>query len=53
VWLSVAAVTSGGTTDRAALERIGASLSTAARDAADRLAATCRKTAFRDCGEPR
>jgi hypothetical protein len=52
MWLSVAAVTSGGATGRAALDRVAASLSRAARDAADRLVATCRETGFTDCGEP-
>ena len=51
LWLSVAAATSGGTTDRAALERVAAALSMSARATADRLVATCRETAFKDCGE--
>ena len=37
--------------DRAALERVAAALSMSARATADRLVATCRETAFRDCGE--
>jgi TPR repeat protein len=52
LWLSVAAAESGGTTGGEALERVAGSLSPAARAAGDRLVATCRKTAFKDCGEP-
>jgi alpha/beta superfamily hydrolase len=52
VWLSVATITSGGTTDRSALERVAASLAAPSREAADRLVATCRETNFAECGEP-
>jgi hypothetical protein len=52
LWLSVAAVTSGGVTDRAALDRVAASLSPEVRDAAERRAVVCRETSFVDCGEP-
>jgi hypothetical protein len=47
----VAAVTSGGATDRSALDRVAAMLSSSAREEAERLAAGCRETAFARCGE--
>ena len=50
--LSVAVGTNAGGIDRAPLEKVAGLLSPAARAAADRLAATCRETAFKDCGEP-
>jgi hypothetical protein len=51
VWLTVAALTSGGATDRSALDQVAAMLSPPAREEAERLAATCRQTAFAHCGE--
>ena len=52
VWLSLAAATSAGTTDRSTLERLAGTLSAPARAAADGLAAACRQSAFKSCGEP-
>jgi alpha/beta superfamily hydrolase len=52
VWLSVADVTSGGATDRSALQRVASDLASPARRAADRLVAICRETSFKECGEP-
>jgi hypothetical protein len=51
LWLSLA-VASADNIDRAALEKVTERLSPAARAAADRLAAACRETAFKKCGEP-
>ena len=51
LWLSLAAATSGGTIDRAALDRVAGRLPAKARAAADRLAAACRESAFKDCSE--
>ena len=52
LWLSLAAAASGGTIDRAALDRVAGRLPAVARAAADRLAAACRESAFKDCSEP-
>ena len=52
LWLSVADAASGGTTERVSLERVAGRLAPAARADADRLAAACRETAFKDCAEP-
>jgi TPR repeat protein len=52
LWLSVAAASADGI-DREALEKVAARLSPTAREAADRLAAACRESAFKDCGEPK
>jgi hypothetical protein len=52
LWLSLAVATSASGVDRAPFEEVARRLSPGARAGVDRLATSCRETAFKDCGEP-